>query len=600
MALRRSVLGASYDSDGHYRTGRIWGLWHVAPWVWPWVAPIPVLLLGVAFRLLWGATQWGPVAIVAMTGALTWVAWRAGRARSVLIRNGAAAAVALAGMWLLLVTIVGWHRPVAPDLALILGLGLPLTATIIRMQRGNGLDGESGRWAQFGEEVGLAKSRVRSTRVRGSAIDARIQVAPGQTQADVALAAPLIAAGVGAPSIGARVVPDPADASVATLTLVVDDLLGTPLDWRGLSAPGVSIAAAPIRAGLRESGHDLQLWLPADERGGRVAQHVLVVGMNGSGKSVFGRIFDAEVLSRPDAELWLIDQVKGRQYTRPFTGRAHRIATTDADATTLLAELPGLIAERADRLGELGLDNWQPGATWPDGRPMRYLVVHIEEADATVATSRPFTAAMKRARSTGLSFLVSMQRPTHEELKTIAREQFGTVIQFGCAKGGSKNSPLSSTTLAAGADPEAWKNDRPGMAYAETPGFDPTEWHAPARVELATADDIAAALTALGATPRPVQLQSEPEPPTAVAFRPEEARALLRSAIARLQHDGAEIIRPADLDDVRQTLNRSPAWMRLELKRLVDAGDLADAGHGRYRIVASFQTSGFSLTRARA
>lgn len=550
------------------------------PWTWPWLVATGAWPLAALLYLVLGrdprSAPWAAAGITLVAAVLTAVAYRAGRARGPMIREAATLAVAAGCAWTLWATLAApWSKPVWVVWLFLLFVG-PGSATIMRLLRGQGDDGASG-WDELAAAVKLPGSRVMAPKRNGHTITATVQAAPGQTQEDVLAAAPRIAAAVGTPVAGARATPDPDHAGRATLTLVTRDLLRNPIPWAGLSAPGGSIIE-PVRVGVRESGSPLQLWLPADERRGRSAQHVIVTGQTGSGKSVFGRIFLGEVLSRVDVEVWLIDLVKGRQFTGPFIGRVARLGTSEADAKQMIAALPALIAQRADDLGARGLDNWTPGCGMP------YLVVHVEEAATAVAKSREIVTAMQTGRSAGATVLLSQQRVAHTAMPVDARQQAGTIFQFGCRKG-DQGFALSPATLDAGAMPQAWGNSRPGMVYAETPGSAPEEWSSPARVEMATAPEIAAAL---GATPAD-GLQPEGEAVAtvepALAFRPADAQRELRSALAALRRAGHQTVRPADLNDVREAVGRSPAWMTGQLRSLVDEGELADAGHGLYRLV---------------
>lgn len=572
---RRRTQTPGFEVAGAYAfSHRGLSIWHVIPWLWPWCLAIAVGGLGAGLHMLWGrslaSAPWAAVGIALATVGLTALAYRAGQARGPLIRAGAALAVAVAGVWLLWALLVPpWRHPVL-DVWIALALAGPIAANVMRGLRGDGQDGAGG-WDRLAEQVKLPGARVLDAKRRGHAVTATVQVGAGQTQDDVQTAVPLLASAFGAPKAGARAVPDPDDSSRATLTLVTTDVLGKILPWPGPSARGRSILE-PIEVGIHESGERLKFWLPADERIGRVAQHVLIAGMMGSGKSVLGRVVIAECLTRPDVEYWLIDEVKGRQFTSPFGDRVHRLAKTADEAKAMVSAMPGIIAERADVLGAQGMDNWHPDARWPDGTPMRYLVLHIEEAEVSIATSRPFVRSAQTGRSAGVGLVTSLQRPVHTNLPVDARQQMGVAFQFGCKKGDAKWG-LSEATRAAGADPEVWGNSRPGLVYAEIPGTPQEMWSAPGRIYFPTAEEIT---TALETPPLEETLHLPPE------FTAGEARQMLRSALLVLHDAGRVVVRPRDLADVRGTLLKSPAWLTLELGRLVDEGMLVARERGVY------------------
>lgn len=580
MSRRRTqTQRADFEAYGAYAfSHRAINIFHVLPWVWPWCLALAVGVLGLGLHLLWGrsltSAPWAAVAVALATVGLSALAYRAGQARGPLIRAGAAAAVAVAGVWLLWAMLVApWHRPVI-DVWIALALVGPIAANVMRFLRGQGEDADGSQWGDLRDALKIPQSRLTSVkRVGEHTVTARLKAGPGQTAEDLVAAVPRIAAVVGTPAGGARGIPNPDHAGEIGLTLVTKDLLRDPIPWRGLSAPGGSIML-PIRSGVRESGDDLNLWLPADERSGRSAQHILVTGQTGSGKSVFGRVFLAEVLSRCDVQVWLADQVKGRQFTGPFIDRVHRLATSEKDVEQMIGELPAIIAQRADELGARGYDNWVPGCGMP------YWVVHIEEAAVSIARSRPIVTAMQTGRSAGLTVALSQQRVTHTSMPVDARQQAGTVLQFGCRKGDERHA-LRAETLEAGAAPQNWGNSRPGMVYAETPGSAANQWSAPARIEMATAAEIAMALGTGVTDPQPDQILQETLqlPPE---FTPGDARRMLRSAVLRLHAAGHGFVRPRDLKDVVTMLGLSPSWLRGQLKEIVADGILVEREKGVY------------------
>ncbi|WP_427422637.1 FtsK/SpoIIIE domain-containing protein [Lysinibacillus fusiformis] len=578
---RRRTAQPGFEVAGAYAfSHRGLSIWHLIPWLWPWCLAVAVGGLGAGLHMLWGrslaSAPWAAVGICLVTVGLTALAYRAGQARGPLIRAGAALAVAVAGVWLLWALLVApWRHPVL-DVWIALALAGPIAANVLRGLRGQGQDSDGGEWGELRDKLKIPGARLSSVkRVGEHTVTAKLKAGPGQTAEDLVAAVPRIASVAGTPAGGARGIPNPDHAGEVSLTLVTRDLLRDPIPWRGLSAPGTSILDHPIRGGVRESGDDLGLWLPADERTGRSAQHVLITGQTGSGKSVFGRVFLAEVLSRSDVQVWLADCVKGRQFTGPFIDRVHRLATSEKDVEAMIGELPAIIAKRADELGARGFDNWQPGCGMP------YWVVHVEEAAVAIARSRAIVTAMQTGRSAGLTVVLSQQRVTHTSMPVDARQQAGTVLQFGCRKGDERHA-LRAETLEAGAAPQNWGNSRPGMVYAETPGSAPEQWSAPARIEMATAAEISAALGVGQPEPEPDEPQMDETLQLPPEFTPAEARQMLRSALSVLHRDGRVVVRPRDLADVRESVLKSPAWLTGELGRLVEEGILVVRERGVY------------------
>jgi hypothetical protein len=556
------------------------GPWHALPWVWPWALCLALLPLAAGLWALWGrdpgAALWGAVAIALGTTGLAALAWRAGRARGAVVRAHAAASVAVAGAWLLAATVFGpFTRPVIDAWVVLLLVG-GISWNLRRGLRGHGDEHDSG-WAALAERVKLPGSRVMSPVRDGHQVRAVIEAQRGaQTSTDIMAARERIASGLGVPASGVRLVADPDSAARAQLTVVTKDVLRTPMPWPGPSHPGQSIAS-PLVLGIRETGEPLQLWLPGDHKAGRSATHVLITGMTGAGKSAAGRLLLAEILTRPDALVMLVDTVKARQFTSPFRDRVAELATETEKARALVGKLPGLIAERADQLGERGYDQWEPGCGLP------YLIVHVEEAASVIASSRPFALAAQTARSAGVSLIVSLQRAVHTNLPTDVRQQLGAALAFGCRPGDERFSGLSAEVLDGGASPQTWGASRPGYCYAEIPGTDPVLWSAPARTFVSDSAGVAALL---GASPDTDQGEKTPQEPSRRAAAG-DAKALLLARLRELRDSGTQTVRPADFAAVLAEANRSPAWLSGALRQLVERGVLVDAGRGVYRFAAN-------------
>lgn len=556
------------------------GPWHVLPWAWPWVLCLALLPLAAGLWALWGrdpgSAPWGAVALALGTVGLSLLAWRAGRARGAIVRAHAAASVAVAGCWLLAATIVGpFTRPVIDIWVCLLLVG-GISWNIRRGLRGQGDEHDSG-WSGLADRVKLPGSRVMSTVRDGHQVRATIEAQRGaQTSGDILAARERIASGLGVPASGVRLVADPDSAARARLTVVTTDVLKTPTPWPGPSHPGQSIAL-PLVLGTRETGEPLQLWLPGDHKAGRSATHVLITGMTGAGKSAAGRLLLAEILTRPDALVMLIDTVKARQFTSPFRDRVAELATEPEKARALVAKLPGLIAQRADQLGERGYDQWEPGCGLP------YLVVHVEEAASVIASSRPFALAAQTARSAGVSLIVSLQRAVHTNLPTDVRQQLGAALAFGCRPGDERFSGLSAEVLDGGASPQAWGASRPGYCYGEIPGTDPALWSAPARTFVSDSAGVAAALD--GDQDHQAGKNDAQRP--AQATHSADAKALFLARLRELKDSGTTVIRPSDFAAVLSDGQRSPAWLSGALRDLVDKGVLTDAGRGMYRFAVN-------------
>ena len=546
------------------------GKQHTIPWLWPWLTGLSLFPTGMILNTIWGqAPTWPAVGLTVAVLVLTVLAWKAGTARGPLVRGHAAISIAATGLWLLMATITGPTAHPTRDVWVVLLLAGGISWNVHRaLRRGDGGPGSSG-WEDVGAQVGLARSRVMSARSDGPRVHATVEVGRGtHTAADVTAGTlRRIASYYGLPGGHVTASEDHDDAGVAHLTLVTKDLLAAPIRWPGLSAPGASIAE-PIVIGLRENGDPLTITLPAQPRRTIPAQHVLISGMNGAGKSRAGLLIAAEVASRRDAELYLIDTVKGAQFLGPFIGRERvTIYRDERDAKQAIERLLARIAERAEFLGGKGLEGWQPGCG------LLYEVWLAEEAAASVGSLAAFARAAQRCRSVGISLIASQQRVTTANLTSDARRQMGTVLQFGCqAESRLQDYALGEAVMAAGATPHHWGNRKPGYVYAQVPGVDPRLWHQPARVFDATPAAITAALTGHQA-------------PTGSAAEtsPLEAKAQVLARLRELGEEGRAVLRPADFEEVRLRIGRSKAWMSGALKQLVEGGVLT-GGDGIYML----------------
>src|SRR5699024_3886605 len=92
----------------------------------------------------------------------------------------------------------------------------------------------------------------------------------------------------------------------------------------------------------------------------------------------------------------------------------------------IIKTLKHVIKARTDYLGARGYKAWAPGCG------LSFLVLQIEEASIFLEDLDPdeIKAVAKAARSAGLALKLSLQRPSHDELDTTARSQFGGVACY--------------------------------------------------------------------------------------------------------------------------------------------------------------------------
>lgn len=603
--------------------------------LWPYlVTPVSSagLFVGTAAgHQMWADTPGWPAAGITLAGtALTALTWRAAAARGI-VRQLTATVTCVAGsVWTLGATLSApWSRPWL-DMWL---LGAPVAsiamATIRVLRDGSTHDTNPG--GSLGEAVkSLKNATVGRASITGARATAPVVMEPGTAIAELAADRDSLASVLDVRPTAVRVIPDPDSARRGRVEVVPVDQLRTPPAWPGPSAPGRSIADAPIDLAVVEDGEILSLWLPGDHAKQRNSTHLAVVGMSGSGKTELLLNLCADVLTRTDADLIVTDSRKGEQLPEWLRKGAHRAELNAEAAEEFMEELPAVIADRAGKLGRAGHKQWVKGCGLP------YMVVVMFEAARLVAGNATFVDVAESARSVGIALVVELQRASFDRMPTSARANIGSWICLGVQSETDAGMALSDTSLDAGAAPWEWKNERPGYLYAELAGTDRTRWAMPARSYFAVSGeqeraDAIARYRQVGATqPQPNRPATVPaqrndkedvtnkerndaydatEPPDDVdpaqpisappgmprlAFGTlreppmgaQEARDWLRTYITDLNDAGTTTIRPSDLSDVLEKTGKSGSWVLKELRHLSTGSEaiLQKTDRGVYKI----------------
>ncbi|MGC5033097.1 conjugal transfer protein TraB [Micromonospora sp. DT229] len=629
----RMPRNAGYDGVATVHTVRI-------P-LWPYLVT-PASAVG-----LWAATAgahayWADspaVAGAAAAGltlagtALTGLTWRAAAARGI-VRQATATLSCIAGSaWTIGAMLAApWERPWL-DMWLIGAPVASIAMAVVRVMRSGG-DGDQADNGGLKEAVkSLRGARFGRPRIDGARATAPVVLEAGTTAADLASDRGALASALDVRTTAVRIIPDPDSAQRATVSVVPVDQLADTLHWPGPSAPGQSIADAPVRLGVMEDGEPLEIWLPGDHSKGRNSVHLSVVGMSGAGKTELVLNLCADVLTRSDVRLVVTDTRKGDQLPEWLRKSAHEAHLDGEAAEDYMEDLPRIIAERARYLGQRGLKQWVKGCGLP------YVVVVNFEAAGLVANNGTFVDVTESARSVGICLLVELQRATHDRFPTSARANISARICLGVARPEDAEAALSESTLDAGAAPWEWKNMKPGYLYAELPGVEQERWSMPARAAIARSEDDRAAVVAQHRhIPAPGQPEAAPrredppvtttpladddqekrelnkaldladppddvdpaQPITIPADMPrlalgqlrtppmgtEEARAWMRDYLLRLHDEGVDRIRPSELGDVIEATGLTAAWVGKELRRLTSGPDalLQKTDRGVYRI----------------
>src|ERR1019366_7076780 len=110
-------------------------------------------------------------------------------------------------------------------------------------------------------------------------------------------------------------------------------------------------------------------------------RHGLFGGATGSGKSGGINVLMGNLTACTDVGIWAVDLKRGMELG-PWAACIDRLATTPAEARTLLADAVAILEARAAHLAALGNRVWEPS---PD---MPALVIIIDEY-ADLAESAP-------------------------------------------------------------------------------------------------------------------------------------------------------------------------------------------------------------------
>ncbi|WP_018553989.1 MULTISPECIES: plasmid transfer protein TraB [unclassified Streptomyces] len=470
----------------------------------PWLGVAGVGVAGSGAHLLWADSVGAGVGLTLSAVALTGATWWAGRETSAQRRLHSAITVAAGSAWVSAAALAGPLAGGLPDAYLMGGVVLALSWNV-RMALRTSEGAAPAESADKGllAKVGLARAMIGRTEVEPNRVTAALALEGGeQTTDDVAKALMRIASALDLPQSAVRFQPDPDSARRGDLVIVPKDMLTEPQPWEGPSQPGASITD-PLVIGRYDDGAPLMVWLPGDPAAGRNAQHFLVAGGTGSGKGDTALNLQTEILSRRDVIMWLSDP-KAFQDFRPLLP-AYDWAVEGGTGTEAMVEaLQHVIPARTGWLGKHSYRQWTPQAAEPQTDPahscrpdstacgcegMPYLVAWMEEAANTLRAlgDDAFTGIAQEARSAGCSLIVSLQRPSYDQMSTSTRASLPSVIALGCDPR-DEGFSLPDTVIDAGAHPGAWGNRKPGYCYVVAGGIDPDRYASPARTQQFTQD----------------------------------------------------------------------------------------------------------------
>ncbi|MEU2625738.1 plasmid transfer protein TraB [Kitasatospora sp. NPDC007106] len=642
-----------------------WAMNRAKPYTPPWLLAGGT---GVAGSLAWipahGSVGYGVGLTLASVG-LTGATWWAGRSTSAQRRLHSAVTVAATSGWFTGMALAGWNS-LTFGAYWVGGGALALSWNIRQVMRRNPDAAQAAADADgtLLEKVKLAGTKIRRAEVEPNRVTAQLTLPAGElTNDDVSRALGNIASALDVAPTAVRYLPDPGSARRGDLVVVPRDMLAEVVEWSGPSNVGGSITE-PLVIGRYDDGSPLLIWLPGDPETGRNSTHLLIAGGTGSGKGDGALNLLTEIVSRRDVILWLSDP-KAFQDFGPLRPGIDWSVEGGAETETMVTALQAAIPARTRWLGQHGYRQWvataaeqqtDPAHTCrPDGTAcgcegMPFLVAWFEEAANTLRFmgDDAFTGAAQEARSAGIALVISLQRPSHDQMSTSTRASLPSALCFGVDPR-DEGFALPPSVLDAGAHPGAWGNRRPGYCYLVTPGVDENRYPSPARTWRFTGqaarvmEQLAAWAARHGARPDPVtakaaaatvgkaytersngtvadgdqdddggsvyesagrldveddeidpaaELDQVPAPLADVPFAPpsselsqEEARAAMDAIVAGFEDDGVMVIGPKDVM-AKAAVGRSRAWVSGEFRRMVEDGRLQPTGQsGRYRIV---------------
>jgi hypothetical protein len=498
--LPDGTAGAVMDPHGGPENGtvRAYLLHRAKPHLPPWLVWGATGLAGALGHWRWPDNAAAGVGLTLTSVALAGGTWLAGKNTTHQRRIHSTITAAAGTAWVTAACLAGPTAGPVDDLYLMGGPALAVSWNVRVVLRTN-TDGvpatsDGGLLAK----VGLARAQIGAAKVEPNRVTAPLALEPGeQTNDDVTKALAKIASALDLPTSAIRYTPDAGSARRGELVIVPEDMLADVVEWEGPSNLGGSIAE-PLVIGRYDDGSLLVMWLPGDPDAGRNSTHGLIAGQSGSGKGDAALNLLTEILSRRDVIVWFSDP-KAFQDFAPLRAGLDWAAEGGSQTEVLVAAVEAVIPARTRWLGAHGYRQWVPAAAEVQNDPahschndgsacgcagMPFLVAWFEEAANTLRNlgDDAFTGIAQEARSAGVSLIVSLQRPSYDQMSTSTRASLPSVIALGCDPR-DEGFSLPETVIDAGAHPGAWGNRRPGYCYVVSPGIDEARYSSPGRTQ---------------------------------------------------------------------------------------------------------------------
>jgi hypothetical protein len=407
------------------------------------------------------------------------VAWRASRARgrltSAVVTAGATAGAAWS-WWAAGVPELSWRPRVAYLLGALTFCACSWLLSLLRHGQAQG-DNLGTRFAKAVTDVRNINSMHRT--IEGT-LRADIEMQPGATPGDLDTKA--LASIADVPLTGIRVTASTDSARRASIEVDPSPGKIEPTDWVKPSLPLGASMLEPFIVGTITPHVPSLFYLAGDTSKARNVAQILLVGMNGAGKSDAIRITLVEGLTRHGFEYDYGNPRKADQEPEWVLRGARRVAKTNKEVVALLRDLRDEeIPRRSKLLGTPAYkekhDQWHPDAI---ELGVNFRVVVLDEiAGIAQDIARLLTDLGETVRSLGIVIIAGLQRSSGSRFPTDARSQFGMRWVFGVESGDDADMALSD--VMEGALPELWANRVPGMHYLCAPGTDERYWSTPRR-----------------------------------------------------------------------------------------------------------------------
>ncbi len=457
------------------------------PYVAPWALAVAAMPVAVAIHFTVGGHGRWMAALGVIFTAMTYGTWMTWKSRRRETRTVATIFVALMLGWILL---AGTGTPWSGDMlkAWVIGSVSLSSFWMIRhagVNAGTDKDkaGDGGNF--LGDKVAAFKnSKTRDIKDTGQELRWREQLDVPTTAGDAQRSVDQVAAVAGVDKSQVKILRVPGDEGQVDVVLNHGADTSRPVGYRGPSAPGQSIAAAPLWLGRRTDGSDIEWWIVGDNNPAnpRPLAHTKTTGVTGSGKTetICSAILDMRW--RTDVVPVVGDPAKFQQSFGDIEECLALKATTKEEVRQLISNLSAVVEYRAALLGSLtrsdggkGYKQWEPECYTLHRIPAVFANVE-EAADVVMDMDEELYEAVRKLRSVGVHLNVSMQTMPHDDIPRKVRGQFSQSLAHAQNESQDAKYALHPDTIEANADPTKWGNTAPGSLYAELVGTDKTHW----------------------------------------------------------------------------------------------------------------------------